>query len=235
MAETGSPARHELTVRLAALPGWFADMPEPSRAAFLSVAMARRFLPGQAMLHAGDPDGGMLGVVRGAVEVRAGDASPDSAFTFIHHPGAWIGYGPVLGKPRALNARATTVVDALLLPEAALHALLDQHPQLWRHIAELAYLDMASALGGCGDLLIYAPRQRLAAVLLWLTGNRQTNRDDMVSLRMTQSQLAQILHTSRSSLAPMLAEFESLGFVEAGYGAVTVCNPDALRAIADDC
>jgi hypothetical protein len=65
-----------------------------------------------------------------------------------------------------LDANTRTEVDALLLPQHALRELLQRMPQLWRHIAELAFDDMELALAGCADLLLPRRRRRQAG-LLW--------------------------------------------------------------------
>lgn len=215
--------------------GWLAALPAESRDLFLSVAVARSSPPGQSLLHSGDEQGGMIGIVSGIVEIRPGNAPVEGSFFYRHHPGAWLGYGPLLGRPRTLDALALTHVECLLLPQRPMRALLQDHPQLWRHIAEIAFDDMNAAIAGCADILQHDPLKRLAAMLLWLTGSRHHDRPDTEAamVMLTHIELADLLGLSRSGVAPLLAEMQRRGCIQKNYGSIRVTNFAALRDIAE--
>jgi CRP-like cAMP-binding protein len=122
----------------------------------------------------------------------------------------------------------------LLLPQRAMHALLQAHPELWRHIAEIAFDDMNAAVTGCADILQNDALKRLAAVLLWLTGTRHRDRPDLetASVALTQSELAQLLNLSRSGLAPLLDQLQQHGCIRKHYGAIRITDCTSLRQIA---
>jgi Crp-like helix-turn-helix domain len=85
------------------------------------------------------------------------------------------------------------------------------------------------------DLIIRDSDQRCAVALLRLAGRRYANPQDVtpVEVPLTQNELAGAANLSRNSVGTMLQRLEKRGFVEVGYGAMTVRAPAALRAFVD--
>jgi CRP-like cAMP-binding protein len=97
----------------------------------------------------------------------------------------------------------------------------------------LIYADISVTIAA--DLMIRDSDRRCAAALLRLAGCRQAGPQDAtaVEVPLTQNELAGAANLSRNSVGTMLQRLEKRGFVEVGYGAVTVRAPAALRAFVD--
>jgi CRP/FNR family transcriptional regulator len=75
---------------------------------------------------------------------------------------------------------------------------------------------------------------RVAGILAQLSREGQENTDgdgemQEVTIRMNQTDLAQLAGTSRESVSRFLAELERAGVVRSGRGRVTVLQPNKLR------
>jgi Crp-like helix-turn-helix domain len=81
--------------------------------------------------------------------------------------------------------------------------------------------------GFTADLMIRDSDRRCAAALLRLAGCRYARPQDItpVEVPLTQNELAGAANLSRNSVGKMLQRLEKRGFVEVGYGAMTVRNP----------
>src|SRR5690606_35902503 len=112
---------------------------------------------------------------------------------------------------------------------AAIQALTDADPGLWRDLALLTCAHQRPALAHIARRQAPSARTRLAALLR--DAADRTNPDRPI--RINQTELAAIVGVSRQRLNRLLAGFSAEGLVRTDYGAVRVLSLERLRAVAE--
>lgn len=153
-----------------------------------------------------------------------------------------IGPGRVIGLSRAIKGDDDETYDYVAVDDAVvihLHSsllldLLAKHPALWKDMALMLLRQerenfLAVVKGTSGSL-----RQRIAATLEALASSYGTPQSSGVQLRMklTQNDLAAIVHATRQSINKEIKTWEALGIVSMDRGLITVRDFDALGSFA---
>lgn len=208
--------------------GWLSQMPEPFREALLSSAIWRLATPGQEFVRAGDPEGGLFGIVRGTAEMSLPLGHPDARLLHLGGPGFWGGYGPLIGHPRAVSLTARGDVLWALIPRHMLLRILGEQPGWWLHIAQLADLNLQLAMEIVADLTRQDSRLRAIAVLLRLAGCRFAG-GEPAEVRISQVDVAAVSVMSRNTFNGIIGDLARDGLAEVGYRAILLPNPERLR------
>lgn len=201
------------------------------------VAMAyTRHLPDRARLHAkGDLPDGLYAVIKGCIRASSATADGREALLALFEEGCWFGESSLLEDlPRAYNADAQGDSELLVIPREKFNALLDQHPELYRHfIPFLCQRIRLSTLLLEGHAL-FSLEERLASRLLLLAQNVLQGGTDKPrqTLGISQENLAQMLGTSRQSINKALREWETKGWIERHYGGITLCDLEAMKRLS---
>ena len=216
-----------------AVSGWLAETPPGFRDAVLDRCMVRQYLRGDAVYRAGDPPGGLYGLIAGAVGV---ELSPDDRQPYVAtfaRPGFWIGEGSVVTRgPRFIGIRS--VRDSILahLPLVQWDAIVASVPEAWRWLAGLCLRNELQAVAVADALMIRGSEARLAAILLVLA--RQNLAPPApgapTEIEVSQDDLSRMANLSRSSAGRVLKAFEAAGIIATSYRAIRVVDPDGLRA-----
>ena len=189
-----------------------------------------RLSPGERLFHAGDVVPGLHLIAEGAIRVMR--ATPDRGVV-IHHEVA----GGLLGEvalfsdgryPATATAMEPTLV--LLVGEAEVHRALRQDPALaillLRRLASRTK-DVITRLDRIANLTVM---RRLALHLLERAG---AGREKIVTLGMTQVQLAEELGTVKEIITRELGALVRLGLIaRLGAGRYAIRDRDGLRGIA---
>ncbi|WP_165838942.1 Crp/Fnr family transcriptional regulator [Roseicella frigidaeris] len=214
--------------------GWLATQTPDFRAALLAGTDLVQFDKGDFVFHAGDPPGGIYGVVAGslAVYVMTPRSGPD--LSHILHPGCWCGEGSALGAPRQiLTVCAMEAAIALHLPADAARQLVRSSAEAAWRVGALGQVALQAAYANISDLLIRRVDRRVGAVLLRVTGALA---EEVLAptgdIRLTQGQLGQMANASRDLVNRTLAEFEAAGWVRLGYNRIAILDPIALADFA---
>jgi CRP-like cAMP-binding protein len=104
-------------------------------------------------------------------------------------------------------------------------ALTEEKPQIWRHIAQLASLNLLLALNIIDALRRDDPVERVAATLLNLATHTPLN-PSMINV--SQTDLGAIARLSRSTVNRALAELTREGWVRLQYGAIEIVDVGGL-------
>lgn len=208
--------------------GWLSETPAPFRDAVLRRCGLRRYRQGDAIYRAGDPPGGLYGLVEGGVGV---ELSPDHREPYIGtfaRPGFWIGEGSLLTHgPRFIGIRATR--DSLLahLPITEWEAIVRSDPEAWRWVALLSLRSGLMAVAVVDALMTPGATGRLAAILLVLSG--QGPPDGATTIDVSQEALARMANLSRSTTGRVLHDFETRRLIESAYRQIRILDPIGLR------
>jgi CRP/FNR family transcriptional regulator, cyclic AMP receptor protein len=226
MPETA--AAHRTVSRL----GWLSSEPQRFRQLVLERSVFQKVVAEQVIYAAGDPAGGVFGLVSGGLRILV---APDEAASFSLHlfvPGSWTGEAAaVTGKRRLVTVVTTRETHLLHLPLAAVNAILREDPEAFRSFARLTHWHLATALGVVDDLMLRDPHKRVVSTLLRLSGCRSETPPDLgpVDLDLAQDDLALMSNVGRTLANTLLRELEIAGQIEVGYRRIKVVAADELR------
>jgi CRP-like cAMP-binding protein len=215
--------------------GWLAQTSPDFQDALLATLHWKVAEPGTQISRAGDQQGGLVGVAMGIAEVSTDISHPDARFLHFTNGVFWLGYRPILGKPRNITLTARTELLWALAPQHAIEKVLHDHPQYWRHIAELSDLACEATLEVVVDLTRHDGLLRLVATLLRLGGCRYPDRQASgpQAIQISQHDLAGIAVMSRNTAGTHLSKLAKLGLIEVDYRSIRLLDPDRLRSLID--
>lgn len=188
----------------------------------------RRFARGDVLLFPGPPDG-VWRLVEGLARVQTVDADGNGLTLRYVKPGEFFGEESLVGSHRTYFVEAVSFVtverwQASELDDTLRAALLEA---LARTIPEL----YGSLRRWSGKRL----KARVAWELLALADTPLASRDDhgRSVIRATHDDLAAAVGSVRETVTKLLGELQRGGVLVAGYGKVTLLDPDALHVVAD--
>ena len=218
----------------------FADLEEGELERFSHVAVPRTFPAGTRVFHEGDDSDACYIVKEGSFRVTR-EHSDGRAITL-----ATLGSGEIFGElamldgdKRSASAEALTEGELLALPANDVRALLARHPEISLKLVAGLVRRLRAANVRLSRQSFQTVPSRVAGILAQLSrealaqeggsdGNG-TPATGEVTIRMNQTDLAQLAGTSRESVSRFLAELERAGVVRSGRGRVTVLEPAKLR------
>lgn len=204
---------------------WFAHLPPPLRAALLRAGRVVRLDAGQWVYGEGDEETGVLLVLEGALRIEASVGAERDVLVNLAPAGSAFGQSRRGGGgPRIATARAAGASTVLLIPDAALQRIADDHPALWRAVSELVYGQLDTMVRLAAQLLALGPRGRIAARLLAFGAAGE--------VMLSQSDLAEMCGLSRKATNEHLAALERIGAIERGYGRIAIIDAAVLRRLA---
>lgn len=216
--------------------GWLQEAPADFRIAILDAATNKQFGINATIWQAGDTELGLIGIRSGSAGVLHAMAAPGTHFLHIVGPGNWTGEGPLLsGKPKTLTLVARTPVEAAIVSQHKIRALLGSRPDYWQQIGRLALYNSLLVSVIASDLMIPNSRQRCAATLLRLADCRFKGPRSATApvIAIAQEELGAMVNLTRHTAGPILHGFAAAGLISLGYRTITIHDADALRALAD--
>jgi CRP/FNR family cyclic AMP-dependent transcriptional regulator len=209
----------------------FAALPEGDRRTLGEACHVRRFRPGEALFHEGDPGYALYVVSTGRVKILL--TAPDGSETILHvyGPGDCLGELSLLdGEPRCASAVALDHVETLALYRDDFLALMDRHPALARSlVCRLA--GMVRQLNEqVQDASMLDIRGRLAKRLLELADRygEAAPEGRRITVPLTQQELGQMVGGARSNVNRVLNGFQSRGILTLDRGSILIHRPDDL-------
>jgi CRP-like cAMP-binding protein len=212
--------------------GWLNYISEELRQAVLERCHVRSAAAGDIIFRIGDPSDGVYGVVSGAFafEVAPIERGPQLVHAFT--AGTWVGEAEIFtNRARLGTLVALRASEYLFLSLAHIEQLAESGLDIWRGLGALAGSHVELALVAIDDLTIRPPKERIAAILLRFAGARLSDvpDDPIPVVKITQTDLAKIANTSRSTVVRVLGKFEAAGSIEPRYGSITLLDCQALR------
>ncbi len=212
--------------------GWLSFTPPAFRDSVLSRLRLREYRKRESVYSAGDPTSGLLGIVSGGVEIEVPPPGATSHLVHYASTGFWFGeWSFIVGVRRYGSVAATRPTILSLLPTADCRAILKADPSAWQWFALLSAMTTELSVGFVTDSLLTDPAQRLAALLLRLSGMRSIafqNREPS-RVYLSREKLAHLAGLTRNSVIPVLRNFAERGWIEIGYGSILVMNVRALE------
>ena len=209
----------------------FSELDDPELERIAQVAIPRQFPDDTRVFHEGDPGDACFIVRTGSCRVTR--EHPDGrAITLANlGPGAIFGELAMLdGEARSASVEATEDTDLLALPASDMRALIRENPGMAEKLVVALTRRLREANERIARQSFQTVPSRVAGVLDQLLAEDRvapTMRDG-VTIRLRQSDLAQLAGTSRESVSRFLATLERAGVVQVGRGRVTILEPERL-------
>ena len=229
MGNGGSEAVIELLRRVPL----FSELSQPELEQVAQVAVPRSYPPDTRVFHEGD-QGDACYIVRSG-SCRVTRAHPDGrAITLANlGPGAIFGELAMFdGQTRSASVEATEETELLALPAGDVRALIRAHAEMGEKLVVALTRRLREANERLTRQSFQTVPSRVAGVLNQLLAEEALTPQirDGVTIRLRQSDLAQLAGTSRESVSRFLATLERAGVVKVGRARVTVLEPERLNA-----
>lgn len=211
---------------------WFACCPRDFADALFQMARTRQLRHGESLFMRGASADGLCCVLAGGLRVSRMQSDGSESLLAYLEPYQWFGEISLIdGAPRTHDAVADGVTRLALVPEPALLAWLQTHPQHWRDLAKLTCMKLRTVFGVLEDIALLPLEQRLAK-RLWLVAHGYGARSDPARrhVRLPQEQLALMLGVSRQTVNKALRSLERDGVLALRYGSIELLDLAALQA-----
>ena len=213
---------------------WLAQTDPAIRRAFLDACTLRHFVDGEMIYGFEQEQNCIWGVVSGAVRLFVAMGEQDPKLAHCAGPGFWFGEIPVItGGTRAMQAVASGPVRLCSIDRSVVANAAAIKPEVWRTVATLSVLNQMIVMASAEDLMMRSPQKRLVATLLRMAGWRHGFQGSlpMVTVPITQLELAEASSLSRSSAAAVLKDLGSKGLVKAEYRSIAILDAPALKEL----
>ncbi|MBS1863913.1 MAG: Crp/Fnr family transcriptional regulator [Actinobacteria bacterium] len=210
----------------------FADLEEGELERFSHVAVPRSFPAGTRVFHEGDSSDACYIVSEGSFRVTREHSDGRAITLATLGPGEIFGELAMLdGDRRSASAESITDGTLLALPANDVRSLLARNPEIALKLVAGLVRRLRAANARLSRQSFQTVPSRVAGILLQLSREGQDGDGEPteVTIRMNQTDLAQLAGTSRESVSRFLAELERAGVVRSGRGRVTVLQPGKLR------
>jgi len=227
-----SGARQEIVKLLGGIP-LFSELSPEELDQVAQVAIPRSFPRETRVLHEGDPGDACYIVSSGSCRVTRQHSDGRVITLATLGPGAIFGELAMLdGERRSASVETAENTELLALPATDMRNLIRSHPQMAEKLVVALTRRLREANERISRQSFQTVPSRVAGVLNQLLAEAAVTPlvKDGVTIRLRQSDLAQMAGTSRESVSRFLAALERAGVVQVGRGRVTVIEPERLDA-----
>ncbi len=210
--------------------GIFAECAPEVSDALSRIATEIRLERGGVLFEERDPGDALFAVLDGTLEISVLSPGGRKLTLDVLRSGAMLGE-IALFDPGVRTATATALdrCQLLRIRNGDLLQQIEGDPKLAIAVYQLAGRRMRAMNRQLSDQVFLPMPVRLARKVLYLLD--VTDKGD--TLRMSQSDLADFMGTTREAVAKTIAEWKRLGMVDPGRGVLTVSDRDALDALAE--
>jgi CRP/FNR family transcriptional regulator, cyclic AMP receptor protein len=211
----------------------FSELSSDELARVARVAVPRSYPPDTRVFHEGDPGDACYIVSRGSCRVIRQHSDGRVITLATLGPGAIFGELAMLdGERRSASVEAVESTELLGLPALDMRPLIRDHPEMAEKLIVALTRRLREANERISRQSFQTVPSRVAGVLSKLLAEEAVTPlvRDGVTIRLRQSDLAQMAGTSRESVSRFLATLERAGVVQVGRGRVTVIEPERLDA-----
>ena len=230
---TGPPPPADSSAEFLAHVPLFAEL-EPGQLAELAERLHReRYARGELIFLRGAVGNSLFLVVSGTVKLGISSSDGKEFLLDLLGPGACFGELALLdGEPRSADAHAVEACQLYILDRADFLRYVEERPTvaiaLLRVMSRRLRRD-ALVLEGAAFLDLPARLGRAILQLAATLGDPQADGSIEIPTRLTQSELAGLIGSTRESVNRWLVLYERLGWIHFKRGYLRVLRPDKLR------
>lgn len=214
----------------------FRDVDEAAVERLAAVAQVRALERGQLLFSQGDDGNALYAVAKGLVRIWIGGAGGKELTLAMMEQGDVFGEIALLdGLSRTTSATAAADCALLVLSRGTFLEVLREDANLAQHLIELLCERMRNNTETISDFAFLDLRGRLARKLheLAIAHGEQTKAGILIGLRLSQSELAQMLGVTREAVNKQLHAWVEKNVLKLDKGKVVVRDMKALKRAAD--
>jgi CRP-like cAMP-binding protein len=215
----------------------FAGLSEADMQAIGHATTMTHCVRGQQILAPDDPPDRIHIIKKGRVRVYRMSPDGKQLTLDIYEKGTILGDMGLLGQDRLPEAYAEAIDDGVIctISPDELRRLIERHPIVGVNVIRHLSRRLQSAERELEAMAYQRVDQRLARKLLDL-GQRfgvVTERGTLIQARLTQQELAEMIGTTRETLAHTLGDFRRQGLLESEKHNVVIRDAERLAEVAD--
>jgi len=210
----------------------FADLAEEDLERLAACFQRRRYARGQVIFAQGDPGQSLYVVETGRVAATASTADGRELVLNRFGPRECFGELALLdGEPRSADAVALEACSLFLLHRDDFLRFLEEHPPVAIRLLVVVSRKLRHTTQQALDVAFLDVPARIARTLLELATTRGAleSSDHAPWLRVTQSELSEMIGATRETTNRWLSHYASQGLIDCKRGLVTILNPAGLR------
>ncbi len=196
-----------------------------------------RCRPGQLILSPDDPPDRIHIIKRGKVRVYRVSPTGKQLTLDIYEEGTILGDMRLLGQDRMPEAYAETIDAAVIctITPDQLRRLIERYPIIGVNIITFLSRRLQEAERELEAMAYQRVGQRLARKLLDLAQRFgvKTIRGTLIQARLTQQELAEMIGTTRETLAHTLSDFRRRGLLDTSQHKVLIRDAERLARLAE--
>lgn len=213
----------------------FRDLSDAALDKLAALSVRRSVRRGTRIFAQGDPGDSLLGLISGQVRISATTPGGKEVFLNIMGPGDSFGEIAVLdGHARTASAEALADTELFLVRRTDLMALIEREPKLATQLVALLCQRVRWTSELIEEAAFLSVRGRLACRLLKLANEHGTTVDGVVTLRISQADLAGFMSASRQIVNQYLQDWRRRGWIELGRGRIAITDVRGLRSVLDE-
>jgi len=200
----------------------------------LAALMRRhRYAAGETIFHEGDAGTALYIIEKGEVKIILGSAEGKEVVLSLLGPGDFFGDLALLdGEPRSADAMAMEAAELLILQRHDFLRFIAEQPQvainlmavLSRRLRRVDQLVLDAAFLDVGTRLV-----RTLLDLAHTRGQAGSKGSVVITSRLTQSDLANMIGATRESINKCLRRYAEMGLVRHARGRLTLLDVERLR------
>jgi len=228
----GSEAKADLRRTLASVP-IFSGLTETELAFLTQRAVPRSFGPGEIVFTEGDPCLGLYVVEHGNIRIFKSSMSGREHVLGIEGPGCSVAELPVFdGGGYPASVAAIDDVTLIFVSKNDFQALCTAHPQVALKVLRVVGARLRRLVGIIEELSFTTVRHRLAAFLVRMAQRegKRTPQGIVISVPMSNQELASQIGTVRELVSRNLSRFQSQKLIQMEGRAITIPDLKALEA-----
>lgn len=215
----------------------FAGLSEADIEAIGHATMMTRCVRGQQILSPDDPPDRIHIIKKGRVRVYRVTPDGKQLTLDIYEKGTILGDMTLLGQDRLPEAYAEAIDDAVIctITPDELRRLIERYPVIGVNVIRHLSRRLQAAERELEAMAYQRVDQRLARKLLDLARRFgvASLRGTLIGARLTQQELAEMIGTTRETLAHTLADFRRRGLLDTQHHQVVIRDAERLALIAE--
>jgi CRP/FNR family transcriptional regulator len=210
----------------------FSELSHDELERIAQVAIPRSFPRGVRVFHEGDSSDACYIVREGDLRVTREHSDGRAIALASLAAGDFFGELAMLdGEARSASVETLTDSELLALPASDMRRVIGEHGEIAAKLITALTRRLRETNERVARQSFQTVPSRVAGVLAQLIAEEAMPEGrDGITVRMRQSDLAQLAGTSRESVSRFLATLERAGVVRVGRGRVTIVEPRRLRA-----
>jgi CRP/FNR family cyclic AMP-dependent transcriptional regulator len=205
----------------------FSGLDSESIARIERLSTIRHFDPGETVFRQGEPGTTLLGVISGTIRISVASESGQELHLNLIEPGEIIGEIAFIdGGPRTATGTAAEPTSCFAIQRTPFFALLDQRPQISRHLLALLCERVRWTSQLVADSAFLSVPDRMLFRLKDLAQSGAAQPDGSIRIRISQQELADYLGVSRQVVNGHLRSWQAQGRVKLSRGAITLNELD---------